>query len=185
MTIVVPVGFMTSGDSNNATPNIRGSAGGTAWNSGFDTVETIPASTAGWAQYTLRQTDYDGPGNLAAFGLSYEGDSPATGYSSITACLRVTNSTAAGYYSGTRVTPYYSFSDGATGYVFRNSSNQIGFKVNSTIFSMYTSVLVSSVELKGDGSVGGEFDRLENIILNDGTNVFNPEFDNKVYVTEY
>lgn len=185
MTIVIPVGFVTSGISSNATPNIRGDGSASSWNSGFDTAETIPASTEGYVQYTLRHDDYIGGSNNVAFGLDPEGDTPTTGYTTIRYSLIVSGSLVAGFYvGGNRKTAWYSFSDGAIGYVIRASDGEISWKVNSTVLTPFTTYN-DTVEMKGDGAVSSTNDRIENIILNDGTDTFNPDLIEKVNVTEY
>ena len=53
MTIVIPVGFYTSGVTNNDTPSLV-STGTSNYDAGLETADTIGSSTVGYVQATAR-----------------------------------------------------------------------------------------------------------------------------------
>tara|TARA_R110000823_G_C15939314_1_gene500269 strand:+ start:1145 stop:1690 length:546 start_codon:yes stop_codon:yes gene_type:complete len=181
MTFVLPVGFMTSGILNNDTPSVVGISA-VQWNNGFETVARIPSSTEGYISYTSRRYNILGQSSYAMVGLSRASDPVVTSYTGIRYVLYTAN-TLEVWQSGTR--KYYgrTYTDGDTVSLHRSASGVITYRHKGVIF--YTSTINDTAEMKGDGSLSKTHDRAENIILNNGTDTFNPEFDNKVNVAEY
>lgn len=73
----------TAVEVSNPNKNLRST--GAAWNSGADTVETIPASTTGSISFEGNDQDHAGGGARNDFfvGLSRQSDTPAANFTGI------------------------------------------------------------------------------------------------------
>lgn len=152
-----------------------------SWNSGADTVETVPAGTDGEIFFTAHP-DKTGGDNYFMGGFSAETDTPAAGYTSINFALYIRIGALRVYESGTQVYSETAYSAGDTVSVHRDgTTGAITYKKNGTTF--YTSASTTTAELKGDFGGLAADDYISNIKLYDGTKTFFPSFDNLVNMT--
>ena len=167
---------------NNPNTNIRATGGG-SWGNGFEVVETLPANTEGYIEFTATN-DHTGGDNYAMFGFSRESDASVTGYGGIRYAIYVRMGALRVFESGGSVYAETAFTNGDTVQVHRSVTGVITYKKNGITF--YTSLKpADTVEMKGDGCFLGANDRVLDIVLERGNGPFNPTYDNKFNVTEY
>jgi len=153
------------------------------WNSGADTVETIPANTDGEIFFTVKDDKNYNP-NYFVGGFSDEADTPAAGFTNINFGIYGSpNASLQVFENGTQVHNTGSaLAVGDIVSVNRNgSTGVVTYKLNGTTF--YTSATTTTAELKGDITVYNSDDYISNIRLFDGTRTFYPTFDNLVNMT--
>lgn len=185
MVFGAPLAFRnTAGEISNANKNLRST--GSAWNSGADTIETIPANTTGSISFAGNDEDHAGGGARNDFfvGLSRQSDSPATNFTGIRYAIYNNISQITIYESGTLRGNYGFFTDGDILEIHRNGgTGAITYRHNGT--TVYTSGLTDTNQLKGDFCGFANNDRALNITMNRGNGPFNPFYSNKVNMIEY
>ena len=153
------------------------------WDSGADTIETVPASTDGEIFFTVKD-DKNFGANYFVGGFSAEAEIPLTGFSTINFGIYGSpNASLQVYENGTQAhNTGSSLAVGDIVSVNRNgSTGVITYKLNGTTF--YTSTTTTTDELKGDFTGYNSADYISNIRLYDGTKTFYPSFDNLVNMT--
>lgn len=179
-----------AGEISNANKNVRKNAGANgAWNAGYESVETVPANTEGYVEFTADLADHvGGSTNYVFCGFSRSSDTPTVGYSSI----------RYGLYTGILSVPptfFYVFESGsskitrltvANGDIFRvnrSASGAITYFKNGSL--VYTSLINDTNALKVDGSAFNQQHRVLNITMDRGDGPFNPFYQNLVNMIEY
>jgi hypothetical protein len=179
----------SGGEISNPNTNFRKNSGANAWDANIRSVETIPASTTGYVQFTAKTTTHIGTtGNYMMFGLSPAGDAPTTGFSGIAYTAYLRYSSGSHYFRvqelGTIKYTSAAISDGDLFSVHRDGgSGAITYKKNGV--TQYTSALTDTTELRLHACPFDLDNRALDVIMERGAGEFNPYYQDKVKTIDY
>ena len=180
----------TAGEVSNSNKNIRKNAGGNGvWNAGYESVETVPASTEGYVEFTCNLLDFAGGSTNYVFcGFSRASDTPIANFTSIryalyTGIISVPPTLLYVFESGSsKITPL-PVTTGDVLRVQRSAGGVITYYKNGSL--IYTSLINDTNALKVDGTAFSVNHRILDITMDRGNGPFNPFYQNKVNVIEY
>ena len=181
--------FRKSREISNPNKNVFKNAGGTAWNAGYESIETVPANTEGYVEFTCDLLDrIGGSTNYVFCGFSRASDTPTANFASIRYGLYtgIISSPPTLFYifeSGTSMITPLSVTSGDILRVHRAVSGTITYYKNGTL--VYTSGISDTNALKVDGSAFSQEHRVLNITMERGNGPFNPFYQNLVNMVEY
>jgi hypothetical protein len=181
----------SGGTPSNPNTNVRRDSGSGSWDSGFESSDYLPANTTGSVKFTAKVTGNTGTNNqYLMVGFSRSSDTPAAGFAGIryAAYLRYTgsgsNHAMRVFESGSQVYSETAITDGDIMSVHRDGgTGAITYKLNGS--TIYTSAVTDTSELKIDGTFLNLDNRALDILLDNGTDEFNPFYQNKVLTLEY